>query len=104
MLCAAAAGDASTARAIYLASKVRRLDHLRTCGGKDHLVRLQGLIPEDEKMRLSGDDGNSSPSLFGIGASSPNALSLRTIEGGWFHASTNETILLAPRLKNLIFN
>jgi len=79
MLCAAAAGDASTARAIYLASKVRRLDHLRTCGGKDHLVRLQGLIPEDEKMRLSGGDGNSSPSLFGIGAS-PTALSLRTIE------------------------
>jgi pentatricopeptide repeat protein len=79
MLCAAAAGDASTARAIYLASKVRRLDHLRTCGGKDHLVRLQGLIPEDEKMRLSGGDGNSTPSLFGIGAS-PNALSLRTIE------------------------
>lgn len=39
MLCAAAAGDASTARAIYLASKVRRLDHLRTCGGKDHLNR-----------------------------------------------------------------
>ena len=25
-------------------------------------------------------------------------------KGGWFHASTNETILLAPRLKNLIFN
>lgn len=79
MLCAAAAGDASTARAIYLASKVRRLDHLRTCGGKDHLRRLQGLIPEDEKMRLMGGDRASSPSLLGIGGS-PSALSLRTME------------------------
>lgn len=52
MLCAAAAGDSSTARAIYLASKVRRLDHLRTCGGKDHLKRLQGLIPEEERLSI----------------------------------------------------
>ena len=41
MLCATAAGDASTARAIYLASKARRLDHLRTCGGRDHLSRIR---------------------------------------------------------------
>ena len=81
MLCAAAAGDASTARAIYLASKVRRLDHLRTCGGRDHLRRLQGLIPEDEKMRLlgGGDGVGTSPSLFGLGGSS-NAPALRSVE------------------------
>ena len=62
MLCAATAGDSSTARAIYLASKVRRLDHLRTCGGKDHLKRLQGMIPEDERFRIQGNSNlNLSP-------------------------------------------
>jgi pentatricopeptide repeat protein len=83
MLCAAAAGDASTARAIYLASRVRRLDHLRTCGGKAHLSRLQGLMPEDEKMRLLGGQGNSgdgtSPSLFGFGGPS-NTPALRSVD------------------------
>mmetsp|Transcript_20024 Transcript_20024/g.43386 ORF Transcript_20024/g.43386 Transcript_20024/m.43386 type:complete len:1495 (+) Transcript_20024:183-4667(+) len=76
MLCAAAAGDSSTARAIYLASKVRQLDHLRTCGGGDHLRRLQGLIPEDEKRELlgggkagDGDSPSSTASLAAGGAS-----------------------------------
>lgn len=59
MLCAATAGDSSSARAIYMASKVRRLDHLRTCGGKDHLKKLQGLIPEDGLLHL-GQGGSSS--------------------------------------------
>jgi pentatricopeptide repeat protein len=35
MLCAAAAGDSATAKAILLASEVRRMDHLRTIGSKD---------------------------------------------------------------------
>lgn len=81
MLCAAAAGDASTARAIYLASKVRRLDHLRTCGGKDHLKRLQGLIPEEEKVQLlggGGQDDDTSAVLFG--SRSSNKPALRSIE------------------------
>ena len=84
MLCAAAAGDSSTARAIYLASKVRRLDHLRTCGGKDHLKRLQGLIPEDEKQKLLGggggsvsDDDGTKPALSSKSSKAP---ALRTIE------------------------
>ena len=51
MPCAAAAGDSSTARAVCLARKVRRLNHLRTCEGEEHLDRLHGLIPEDEKQR-----------------------------------------------------
>ena len=55
MRCAAAAGDSSTVRAIYLASKVRRMDHLRTCGGRDHLLRLQGLIPEEDRALALGD-------------------------------------------------
>jgi len=76
MLCAAAAGDSSTARAIYLASKVRRMDHLRTCGGKDHLNRLQGLIPEDEKQKLLGDSASSmAPALC-----SSKTPALRSIE------------------------
>lgn len=58
MLCAATSGDSSTARAIYLASEVRRLDHLRTCGGKDHLKKLQGLIPEDDQLRIGQSDSN----------------------------------------------
>ena len=62
MLCAAAAGDSSTVRAVYLASKVRRLDHLRTCGGKEHLEKLQGLLPEQEKRALLGDrNGPAAP-------------------------------------------
>lgn len=76
MLCAAAAGDSSTARAIYLASKVRRLDHLRTCGGSDHLNRLQGLIPEGERRALLGD-GSTAPALSGTNGNKP---ALRTIE------------------------
>eukprot|EP00804_Cyclotella_cryptica_P013657 CCRYP_018788-RB/>CCRYP_018788-RB protein AED:0.42 eAED:0.42 QI:0/-1/0/1/-1/0/1/0/278 len=74
MLCAAAAGDSSTARAIYLASQVRRLDHLRTCGGKDHLKRLQGLIPEEE--RLSIGQGRTGLALSRKG----NVPAFRTVE------------------------
>ena len=86
MLCAAAAGDSSTARAIYLASKVRRLDHLRTCGGKDHLNRLQGLISEDEKEKLLGGGGgdsevvSTSSTLSGTGSGASKAPALRSIE------------------------
>ena len=60
MRCAAAAGDSSTVRAIYLASRVRRMDHLRTCGGRDHLLRLQGLIPEEDRALALGDGNPSS--------------------------------------------
>ncbi len=74
MLCAAAAGDSSTARAIYLASKVRRLDHLRTCGGKDHLKKLQGLIPEEDRVSIGPGGSKLAASQNG------NAPALRTIE------------------------
>ena len=42
ILCAAAAGDVATAKAIYVASQVRRMDHLRTIGSDEHLARLRG--------------------------------------------------------------
>lgn len=87
MLCAAAAGDSSTARAIYLASRVRRMDHLRTCGGKEHLQRLQGLIPQDEKRELLGGGGGGStpPALSeglpeGVGGISFNKPKLLSVE------------------------
>ncbi len=37
MLCAATAGDFATTKAIYLASEVRKLEHLRIIGGPEHL-------------------------------------------------------------------
>ncbi|KAL9182599.1 hypothetical protein ACHAXT_013251 [Thalassiosira profunda] len=90
MLCAAAAGDSSTARAIYLASKVRRLDHLRTCGGKDHLLRLQGLVPDEDRRTMMGEgDGPSLlgsgltgalPATTGDGEATPHPPMLRSIE------------------------
>ena len=79
MLCAAAARDSSTARAVYLASRVCRLDHLHTCRGKEHLGRLQGLIPDDEKRRLLGQDpggGGASALTGGAGGSDLAPLSL----------------------------
>jgi pentatricopeptide repeat protein len=42
MLCAAAAGDSATAKAIYLAAEVRKLENLRTVGPNSHLQRLRG--------------------------------------------------------------
>ena len=40
MLCAAAAGDSATAKAVFLASEVRKMDHLRTIGGQSSFARL----------------------------------------------------------------
>ncbi|KAL3945506.1 MAG: hypothetical protein SGBAC_000405 [Bacillariaceae sp.] len=41
MLCAAAAGDSATAKAVFLASEVRKMDNLRTIGGQSNLVQLE---------------------------------------------------------------
>ena len=48
MLCAGTAGDVATAKAIYLASEVRRLENYRTIGGLDHLGLLRGEMPSKE--------------------------------------------------------
>ncbi len=42
MLCAAAAGDSATAKAVYLAAEVRKMDHLRTIGPDSSLNFLRG--------------------------------------------------------------
>jgi pentatricopeptide repeat protein len=50
MLCAAAAGDSATAKAVYLAAEVRKMDHLRTIGPESHLRQLRGettTMPDD---------------------------------------------------------
>jgi len=50
MLCAAAAGDSATAKAILLASEVRRMDHLRTIGPESHLAALRGTGLEQQDI------------------------------------------------------
>ena len=73
MLCAATAGDSSTCRAIYLGSQVRRMDHLRTCGGKDHMKRLQGLVPDNAEQELIGAN-SSLPTTMGQANDTPAVL------------------------------
>jgi pentatricopeptide repeat protein len=57
--CAAAAGDIATAKAIYVASQVRRLDQLRTVGPNSHLARLRG---QSAPMDSIGDEVRQSSS------------------------------------------
>eukprot|EP00536_Pseudo-nitzschia_multiseries_P007081 jgi/Psemu1/239925/estExt_Genewise1.C_1600036 len=53
ILCAGAAGDSATAKAILLASEVRKMDHIRTIGGS----RPDALDGGDENLQLdSGTD------------------------------------------------
>ena len=69
MLCAAAAGDSATAKAVLLASEVRKMDHLRTIGGsrpdalehhRDSEVQLDsGTTPT---MDAGTTNDNSNPS------------------------------------------
>lgn len=47
VLCAGAAGDSATAKAILLASEIRKLDHLRTIGSNKHLQELGGQGGQD---------------------------------------------------------
>ena len=59
-LCAAAAGDSATAKAIYLADKVRRnMKHWRQIGGEDHLMRLRGEDPEAQHLLRGSSSGHS---------------------------------------------
>jgi len=70
MLCTAAAGDSATAKAILLASEVRKMDHLRTIGGskpyvlddRDDDLRLESGIMSTTKEGTNGakDTGNLS--------------------------------------------
>ena len=59
-LCAAAAGDSATAKAIYLASEVRRnMKHLRQVGSGEHLSRLLGEGGDDSNMISAGSPQSS---------------------------------------------
>ena len=60
MMCAATAGDTATAKAIYLANKVRRRKDLRSIGGPDHLKMLRGEVSAiDDESLISGGGGES---------------------------------------------
>ena len=69
MLCAAAAGDSATAKAVYLASEVRKLDHLRPIGSDSHLKQLRSEETTSEEQTgfmqiLNGDklmEGDTQP-------------------------------------------
>lgn len=63
-LCAAAAGDLATAKAIYVASQIRRMDQFRTIGSESHLARLRGEdVPiESNTMDLLPSGSNTSDS------------------------------------------
>ena len=70
ILCAGAAGDSATAKAILLASEVRRLDHLRTIGSNEHLSRLGGLsdsqiIDSQLSQLLATEDSDLAESTVG---------------------------------------
>jgi len=70
--CAASAGDCATAKAIYLASDIRRKDHLRTIGSNVHLKTLQPppgheindimVLSDNSASSLSLEHSNSSSS------------------------------------------
>lgn len=70
MLCAAAAGDSATAKAILLASEVRKMDHLRTIGSDSHLKQLQGQVHDlqETKPGLEGNDGLEGGSMLDANA------------------------------------
>ena len=57
ILCAAAAGDSATAKAILLASEVRKLTTLRTIGSSDDLLALRGEF--DSQVMIPGNDDQS---------------------------------------------
>ena len=77
--CAAAAGDVATAKAIYVASQIRRLDQFRTIGDNDHLARLRGERVDDpvdddhaapHQLVEGGGGGSSNSGLSTVGPSS----------------------------------
>lgn len=54
IMCAGEAGDMATAKAIYMASQIRRLEQFRSIGPDSHLAQLQGA-----GTSLSSEDVNS---------------------------------------------
>lgn len=84
-LCAAAAGDVATAKAIYVASQIRKLDQFRTIGPNSHLARLRGEdVPLDHEntMDLLPAGGGGKMSEQQLGAESLAAFEERDDGGG----------------------
>jgi hypothetical protein len=52
MLCAAAAGDSATAKAVFLASEVRKMDHLRTIGSKEPFLDSRILQQPEQQLSI----------------------------------------------------
>lgn len=73
MLCAAAAGDSATSKAILLASEVRKLDHLKTIGGS----RPESLENGDSDLRLEARTTSESTSEEGGLVSTKGAVAKR---------------------------
>jgi pentatricopeptide repeat protein len=88
MLCAAASGDSATAKAVYLASEVRKMDHLRTVGPESHLKRLRG-VPESETEE-------SETARIGLGSDSKLALAADSSNGETAVALANNSSVPAP--------
>lgn len=63
MMCVGTAGDAATAKAIYLAHQVRQLEHLRTIGGPEHLLQLQGKESKYQLPMLNASSFESQDAL-----------------------------------------
>ncbi|KAG7361652.1 PPR: pentatricopeptide repeat domain containing protein [Nitzschia inconspicua] len=59
MLCSAAAGDSATAKAILLASEIRRMDHLRTIGSNDVFLQNGDKLQNDQKEPRASIMGDS---------------------------------------------
>jgi pentatricopeptide repeat protein len=54
ILCAGSVGDVATAKAIYVASEIRKMDHLRSIGPDQHLAQLRGDTIADELTAIEG--------------------------------------------------
>mmetsp|Transcript_26709 Transcript_26709/g.48367 ORF Transcript_26709/g.48367 Transcript_26709/m.48367 type:complete len:140 (+) Transcript_26709:501-920(+) len=87
MLCAGAAGDSATAKAILLASEVRKMDQLRTIGPDDHLRQIRGESTPREATPVLNDGLEMEELLDGAASldstkySSSNALETRGQDG-----------------------
>jgi len=62
--CAAAAGDLPTAKAIFLAAQIRRLDQFRTIGSKRHIASLRGEGIGNGELLTSGEAGANAPAML----------------------------------------
>ena len=63
IMCAAAQGDSASAKAILIASEVRKMDHLRTIGSKAHIDSLRSSDSNDQNMITSGDISTNDSTL-----------------------------------------